>query len=106
MGATYPQPFALLMLNAEIASSCASNAERKAALEAELKTHLKAVNAQLDDHEQLEFLAVVPEQWTVENGYITPTLKVKRPAIEAAYARYFEAWSAARKPVLWHATGD
>lgn len=101
-GAAHAQPFALLMLNAEIASSCASNPEKKAALEAELMAHLKTVNAQLDDHEQLDFLAVVPDQWTVESGYITPTMKVKRPAIEAAYARYFESWGAAGKPVLWH----
>ncbi len=101
-GSTYPQPFALLMLNADIAKACVESAEKKAELGASLAAHLAAVNAQLNEHEQLDFFAVVPEQWTVENQFITPTMKVKRPMIESTYAKHFDAWVAARQPVIWH----
>jgi len=101
-GANFPQPFALLMLNADIAKACADSAEKNAELTASLSGHLDAVNAQLDDHEQLDFLVVVPEQWTVENQFITPTMKVKRPAIESTYARHFEGWTQRKQTVIWH----
>ncbi len=101
VGASFPQPFALLMLNAEIHQSGLTSEKKTAALTAELDSHLSAVNSQLDGHEQIDFLVVVAQQWTVENGYITPTLKVKRPAIEAAYGKQFEPWAASRKTVIW-----
>jgi len=101
VGAGFPQPFALLMLNADAQRSAAQSAEGRDELSDSLAEHLAAVNVQLDDHEQLDFLVVVPEEWTVENGFITPTMKIKRPAIESAYARHFEQWAAARKTILW-----
>ena len=45
---------------------------------------------------------VVTEPWTVENGFITPTFKVKRNRIEEVYAPLFERWTASRRPVVWH----
>jgi hypothetical protein len=47
---------------------------------------LKTVNAQFDPHERLDFVAIVPEQWTVESGFVTPTLKIKRNVVEQHYA--------------------
>lgn len=101
VGADFPQPFALLMLNQDAVTASGADAAQRAALDTSLQEHLRAVNAGLDDHEQLDFFVVVPEPWTVENGFITPTLKVKRPAIEAAYAARFEGWAAAGTPVIW-----
>ncbi len=101
-GANHPQPFALLMLNPDAAAACASSAEKKAELADSLSAHLEAVNAQLDDHEKLDFFAVVPEQWTVEAGFITPTMKIKRPMIESRYGVHFDQWAAARRAVVWH----
>jgi len=38
----------------------------------------------------------------VDNGFITPTFKVKRNRIEEAYAGFFEGWAATRQRVVWH----
>ena len=38
--------------------------------------------------------------WTVDNGFITLTFKVKRNRIEEAYGPHFEAWVAEKRPVL------
>jgi long-chain acyl-CoA synthetase len=47
------------------------------------------------------YLAVVTTPWTPENGFVTPTLKVKRPCIEDAYGKHFNAWLLQNKPVVW-----
>jgi long-chain acyl-CoA synthetase len=72
-GANLGQPLALLMLNPEAAAK-ARDAAGRSALEASLAAHLKAVNAQLDPHEQMECLVVTVDPWSVENDILTPTI--------------------------------
>ena len=100
-GAGHPQPFALAMLPLGQWDALKAPAARKEFTD-ELSAHLKTVNAQLDPHERLDFVAVVPEQWTVEAGFVTPTFKIKRNVVEKHYEPFFEAWGKTRKPVLWH----
>jgi long-chain acyl-CoA synthetase len=99
-GANLGQPLALVMLNAEAVAQVRGPAGRSA-LEASLAAHLKAINAALDPHEQLDCLVVTTEPWTVDNGFITPTFKVKRNRVEEVYGLLYERWVADRKPVLW-----
>jgi len=101
-GANLAQPLGLVTLNADAAQRSAQP-EGRAAIEASLAGHLKAVNDALDPHEQLECLVVVAEPWSVENGFITPTFKVKRNRVEEAYGPLFERWTAAGRAVVWHA---
>jgi long-chain acyl-CoA synthetase len=54
----------------------------------------RRANAQLKDfpgYAKIRHLARVREPWTVENGLITPTLKLKRNKIEERYAKEIEA---------------
>ena len=104
MGANLGQPFAVAILPLDEIAAC-KDAARREELTASFKTHLASVNAQLDPHEQLDFLAVTTDQWTVENGFITPTLKVKRNVVEKAYEPHVGRWAGARSPVVWHAGG-
>lgn len=92
MGAERAQPFALLML-APDALAAASDATARQRLLDGLASHLDAVNGALDRHEQLDFLVVVGEQWTVENNFVTPTMKVKRNVVEEHYAGHCDAWT-------------
>ena len=100
-GANLGQPLGIVMLNAEAAARAKDPAQRKQ-METELNAHRQAINAKLDPHEQLDCVVVVSTPWTVDNGFITPTFKVKRNRIEEVYAPLFERWIAARKTVLWH----
>ncbi len=102
-GVSFPQPFALAMLPLGQWAALKEPAARKAFTQ-ELSMHLKAVNIQLDPHERLDFVAVVPEQWSVESGFVTPTLKIKRNVVEKHYAAHFEKWSKMHKDVIWHET--
>ncbi|GAC1629861.1 MAG: AMP-binding protein [Nevskia sp.] len=100
-GAGFPQPFAIVMLSADMRPAFAADEALRAELTASLAQTLAAANAVADHHEQLDFIAVVPEQWDVENGFLTPTLKIKRAAVEDAYSRHFEDWARQRKPIVW-----
>jgi long-subunit acyl-CoA synthetase (AMP-forming) len=99
-GANQGQPFALAVLSLK-GRNRLTVAESKAPLEAELKKHVEEINAKLDSHEQLETLVLITEEWTTENGMLTPTMKVKRAAVEKKYAVQVEAWYQAKRPVLW-----
>ena len=94
-GANQNQPCALVMLNAD------AQKDGREQLTQSLQQHLEKVNAMLDPHEQLEFLAVVKDAWTVEAGFITPSLKVKRNVIEKTYSEMLDGWYAKRQPVVW-----
>ena len=99
-GANFAQPFALVMLSPDSVARNVSD-DDKHALVSSLTVHLKSVNDRLEPHEKLDFLAIVTTAWTPENGLVTPTLKVKRPCIEDAYASQYDALLAQRKPVVW-----
>jgi long-chain acyl-CoA synthetase len=45
------------------------------------------VNRDLSRHEQIKRFAIVPRQFTAEEGEVTPTLKLKRRVIEERFAR-------------------
>ena len=100
-GANLGQPLGIVMLNAEAAKRSTDSAGR-ASLESALADHLLRINETLDPHEQLDCIVVVAEPWSVENGFVTPTFKVKRNRVEEIYAPLFERWIGAHRPVVWH----
>ena len=64
---------------------------------------MNLVNTQLDPHEQLSFVAVAEGPWTVGNGSITPTLKIKRTVLENRYRICVDDWMKQNRPVVWEA---
>ncbi len=100
VGDGLPQPLALCVLS-EVGRSEAGSHAREV-LEASLKRLLSEVNAELDQHEQLLRIVLVKDIWAVENGFLTPTLKIKRNVIEGAYGERFQQWAENRDPLHWH----
>ena len=100
MGDGRPHPFALAVLSADARKQC-----EQGALDGELGLALQKllteVNAELDPHERLALLALVDGPWDMESGLITPTMKLKRSALETRYAKQVDGWAGAQKPVLW-----
>jgi long-chain acyl-CoA synthetase len=99
-GANCAQPLALVMLSQDAVTRCQSPQSRQE-LNNSLHAHLQTVNAKLEAHEKLACLVVVTTAWTPENGFVTPTLKVKRARIEETYAAHFADWFAQDTPVVW-----
>jgi long-chain acyl-CoA synthetase len=100
MGSGMPSPFAVVILSAEARQRCVDPAERLK-LEASLRVRMEEVNAQLDPHERVAFVAVAYGPWTVGNGLITPTLKVRRAAVEGRYQALVDDWNRQKSPVVW-----
>ena len=70
-------------------------------IELELARLMEDVNATLSDHEQLRLIVVMNEPWTIDNGCLTATLKIKRNAIEASVQQRLYDWYAQPDQVLW-----
>ena len=73
----------------------------RAHVERELCTLLSEVNAAAPSHEHLQFIVVAAEPWTMANGCLTPTMKIKRSRIEAGVSEAVAAWYDAPGPVVW-----
>ena len=46
-------------------------------------------------------MVITRELWSVENGLLTPTLKVKRNELSSRYGLHFEGWQLAEEVVVW-----
>ena len=99
-GANQPQPCALATLS-EDARAEVNRGGDTSEIEEGLARELDAVNAKVEDHEKLAFVAVVEKPWTTENGMLTPTMKIKRNVIEEHYADKLSKWYEQRKKVVW-----
>jgi long-chain acyl-CoA synthetase len=99
-GANLGQPLGIAMLNVDGITK-SRDAQGRKEIELSLAEHLAAINTKLDPHEQLDCVVVVTEPWSVDNGFITPTFKVKRNRIEEVYGPNYETWVGARKKVIW-----
>ncbi|KPA97691.1 AMP-binding protein [Pseudomonas asplenii] len=95
VGDGLPAPLGLCVLSASAAQASRAN------LQAGLAALLEEVNQALDKHQRLRALVVVKDSWAVENGFLTPTLKIRRPVIEQRYGPRFQVWSEHGQPVLW-----
>lgn len=62
---------------------------------------LQSVNSQLPDYEKLRMIVVAPEPWSIENGCLTPTMKIKRAGIEAQVGAQVALWYASSDAVHW-----
>src|SRR5690554_7206980 len=99
-GANQTQPHALVMLGEEIRAKVAGEAFRKE-IEASFAQLITDVNKTVDPHEQLAFITVINDEWSIENSFLTPTLKLKRNMVEEAYQSKVDSWYARKQPVIW-----
>ncbi|MGZ5195734.1 MAG: AMP-binding protein [Ramlibacter sp.] len=99
-GANQPFPYALVVLAEDLRPRMSDPAFR-AQVEAEMGRLLDSVGAKLPDAQRLRMIVVSKEPWTIENGCLTPTMKVRRYQIEASIAGQVDAWYAAGQRVQW-----
>jgi long-chain acyl-CoA synthetase len=103
MGSGLPSPFAVVLLTQEARTSCADPDAQKA-LELSIIERMQAINAQLDPHERVSMVVIVDGPWSIANGIMTPTLKVKRAVIENRYCAMAEEWRSQNSPVVWESS--
>ena len=99
-GANQAQPY-VLMMPSPMAADALATEEGRAALSAAISSQLDEVSTTVDPHEQLAFAVVVKDPWTIENGMLTPTMKIKRNVIEERYESLVDSWYAKGERVVW-----
>lgn len=86
VGHNIPQPICLVVLSEKSKKMISEQLENILAIQ------MLSINDGLEGHEKMAKLVIVKEPWTVENELLTPTLKVKRQAIDNYYGKNYEAW--------------
>ncbi|WP_411031893.1 AMP-binding protein [Spongiimicrobium sp. 3-5] len=95
VGTGIPQPIAL------ITPSLSGKAKNRDDFTAGLIKTMHEVNPSLEKHEKIEKIVVMKEDWTVENGLTTPTLKVKRSSIEKIHQSYYKSWFSEEELIIY-----
>ena len=92
--------YAMVVLNETLRPKMDDPAVRKE-VEADLTAMLKAINKELPDYEQIRMIVIVRQPWSIENGCLTPTMKIKRAKIENVAEAQLEAWYNTKGAVIW-----
>ena len=95
VGTGIPQPIALITL------SELGKGKTKEVLSLSLIESISKLNPSLEKHEKIEKIVIMKEDWTVDNGLTTPTLKVKRNAIERIHQPLYSKWFAMENKVIF-----
>ncbi|MBK6999703.1 MAG: AMP-binding protein [Rhodoferax sp.] len=73
----------------------------RARVEKELTQLLQEVNEALVAYERLQMLVVAKEPWSIDNGCLTPTMKIKRNRIENNVSNQVPTWYGNNAKVQW-----
>ena len=58
-----------------------------------LQTIIQTINTELESHQKIKGVLMIKEPWSIENGILTPTLKIKRHILEQQYATLDDDWN-------------
>lgn len=53
---------------------------------------IKRINSEVETHEQIKGVLMIKEPWSIANGILTPTLKIKRHVLEKKYHEIGQNW--------------
>jgi long-chain acyl-CoA synthetase len=89
------------MTSAFVLCTLAPTDQASEGLESDLSNYLDEVNSKLDHHERLSKMVICKEEWSIPNGLLTPTLKIKRKSIESYYGNNYDEWLKEEKKVIF-----
>ena len=95
VGLGCPQPLALVVLS-EVGHS-----KGKKELEEEFRDLLNDINKDLLSYQKISTMVINKEPWSVDNGLLTPTLKVKRNVLNQQYSDHLMRWHERPEQIIW-----
>ena len=95
VGMGVPQPIALVNLSA------AGKVKSKNEIAQSLTVSIAGANKELESFERIASAVIMKQPWTIENGMMTPTLKVKRNEVEKIHLPHYPKWYREEGFVVW-----
>ena len=99
-GSGFESAYALVVLAEDLRPKL-KQSDVRSEVEKALADLLAEVNQGIADYERLKMLVVASEPWSIENGCLTPTMKIKRSRIEYAVQHQLDNWYASRSNIIW-----
>ncbi len=99
-GNAQAQPYALVVLAEQLRLELQQTGTREH-VSTELGMLLKQVNQQVANYEQLQCIVIANAPWGIDNGCLTPTMKIKRNRIEELVKTQVDVWYAQNQDVIW-----
>ena len=100
-GSGRAQPMAIIVLSESIFDGSNNSSEideKKNIFEKKLLEDLESINIQLETHCRLDTIVISSKPFDIDNGLLTPTLKLKRNAIEKEFYEYIYP---EKKGIIW-----
>lgn len=95
VGMGVPQPMALVVLSAQ------GKKKSKEELTESISTSIAELNPSLESYEVIEKAVVMKSDWTIENGLMTPSMKIKRNEVEKIHLPSYPGWFKLKGKVVW-----
>ena len=95
VGLGCPQPMALVNLSEGAATKA------KEEIVSSLESTRSTVNSSIPNYQRVSKIIVIDEPWSVENGMLTPTLKVKRNVMNERFRDAMQDWQNASDSILF-----
>jgi len=95
VGMGIPQPIALVNLSASAKTKSKDDLVRS------LTASVEEVNPTVEHYEHIKKVVIMKNDWTINNGLMTPTMKVKRNEVEKLKVPHYPEWYAKEGVVVW-----
>ena len=95
VGRGLTQPIALITLSLQ------AEKLNKIELKEYFEISLNSFNKNLANYEKISQIVVLKTEWTVENNFLTPSMKIKRNTIESAYSKRYPEWESSLEKVIF-----
>jgi long-subunit acyl-CoA synthetase (AMP-forming) len=95
VGFAIPQPIMLVNIS-DVAKKIT-----KGELQKHLSTKMEMVNSKLFNYKRVSTIVICSDDWTPKNGILTPTMKIKRGAVDKMYMDKYEQWHQSKENVIW-----
>lgn len=95
VGIGIPQPIALVNL------SETGLKRTREVIEDELEVFINEINKDLINYQKLRVLVITKTLWSNQNKLLTPTLKIRRGALDEKYHNHYLNWYEAKTSIIW-----
>jgi len=95
VGTGLAQPIALMTLSAH------GREKPQQVVQTEIHHTIQQANKTLEKYEHIQVAVILQESWSIENGLMTPSMKIKRNAVEKRYESRYIEWVQRDETIIW-----